>query len=282
MLLRDFLPCPTLTALVRCIGIVHFTFSKDEAVPPKAFSPRPGESLCFFPKYPEYVMYPGESEKTKRPPAFVMGQHTLLTQRYVGREFLAVIVHFQPGALYRLAGIPSYEFTNTCLEAEEVFSKEIRFVNEQLNTANSYGELLAIVESYLLKLISQSKKKAHGVETAAEILLKGEGQSSLSWLAKETCLCFKQFERKFKERMGVSPSLFARIARFDTAFKTKNAHPQKDWLSIAIQCGYHDYQHLVRDYKAFTGYTPTSFFQRDQEAPERILHLHENGAIALR
>jgi AraC-like DNA-binding protein len=275
MLLKDFLPSPALADFVRFIGIVHFVFSKDQKIPPKAFSPRPGESLYFFPKDPEYVTYPGEIEKAKRPPAFIMGQHTLLTQRYVGHEFMAVVVQFQPGALYHLTAIPTYEFANTYLDAETVFPKDIRFVNEQLNNANCYEELLAIVESYLLKLISQSKKKMHGIEMAAKILLNKEEQYSISRLAKETCFCLKQFERKFEERMGVSPSLFSRISRFDRTFKMKNAHPEKDWLSIAVHCGYHDYQHLARDYKAFTGYTPASFFTREEQAPERILHLHE-------
>ncbi|MEO6812920.1 MAG: helix-turn-helix domain-containing protein, partial [Ginsengibacter sp.] len=98
---------------------------------------------------------------------------------------------------------------------------------------------------------------------------------SIDWLAKETCLCSRQFERKFRERMGITASLLARIARFDKAFLMKNAQPGKDWLSIAVQCNYHDYQHLVRDYKEFTGLTPTSFFQVDKQAPERIFDLHE-------
>jgi AraC-like DNA-binding protein len=49
----------------------------------------------------------------------------------------------------------------------------------------------------------------------------------------------------------------------------KNRYPDKDWLSIAIHCGYYDYQHLVKDYKEFTGYTPPQFFSIDNGSPER-------------
>ena len=223
MLLKDFLPSPVLTGLVRFIGIVHFTFSKGDTIPPKTFSPRPGESLCFFPKEPEYVTYPSEIEKTKRPPAFIMGQHTLVTQRFVGRDFLAIIVHFQPGVLYRLTGIPTFEFTNTCIDAEAVLSKEIRLVNERLSNADSYKEMIDIVESYLLNLVRQSKKTTQGIDSVAKMLLQSSERIPIDWLAKETCLCLKQFERKFKERMGISPSLFVRIARFDRAWRMKNA-----------------------------------------------------------
>jgi AraC-like DNA-binding protein len=274
MLLKDFLPSPCLSDYVKNIGIVHFVFTGNESIPLKAFSPRPGDSIDFFLKDPEYVAYPGE-EKTKRPTAVIMGQHTLVTNRYVGKEFLFLTISFQPGVLFRLTGIPSFELTNTYVDAESVFSKEIQLIAEQLKNAGSYSEMISGAESFIAMLIKRSKKDVHGIDSAAKMLLKNSEHITMDWLAKETCLSPRQFERKFRERMGISPSLLARIARFDKAFKMKNAHPGWDWLTIAVQCGYYDYQHLVRDYKDFTGHTPASFFNLDNEAPERIFGLHE-------
>jgi hypothetical protein len=56
-------------------------------------------------------------------------------------------------------------------------------------------------------------------------------------------------------RIGIPPKQFLHIIRFDRSFRMKNRFPDKDWFSIAIDCGYQDYQHLAKDYKAFTGYT---------------------------
>lgn len=281
MLLKDFLPSSHLRDYVSVIGIVHFVFSDSNELPIKTFSPRPGNTLCFFPADPEHVAYSGTPGKIKRPSVCLIGQHTLLTKRYVGREFLAVIIHFQPGALYCLTGIPSNEFTNTHLDAEAVFTGEIKYVNERLSNTTSYKEMIAVVESYLSKLIRGSKRDAHRIDGAAKLLLQATEHISMNWLAKETCLCAKQFERKFLERTGINASLFARIARFDKAFKMKNAQPENDWLSIAVKCGFYDYQHLVRDYKAFTGLTPAAFFQLDSQSPERAFGLQETGIIEL-
>lgn len=241
MLLKSFLPSPALREYVRSFGIVHFIFSKNESIPVKAYSPKPGESIEFFLREPEYVVYPGENNKTKRPSAVIMGQHTLVTNRYVGNDFLFLNISFQPGVLYRLTGIPSYKLANTYIDAASVFSKGIRSITEQLKNAESYAEMISLAESYVSTLISQSKKDVHVIDTAAQILLQKSERVSMDWLAKEACLCAKQFERKFKERMGVSASLFSRIARFDKAFLMKNAQPEKDWFTIAIQCGYYDY-----------------------------------------
>jgi transcriptional regulator GlxA family with amidase domain len=99
---------------------------------------------------------------------------------------------------------------------------------------------------------------------------------SLDKLAREACLSPKQFYKNFVERMGISPKTYARIVRFDNAMKLQNAQPHKDWLSIALDCGYYDYQHMVKDFKDFTKETPTGFVQKEDNAPERVLGLKED------
>ena len=94
-------------------------------------------------------------------------------------------------------------------------------------------------------------------------------------IAREACLSTKQLDRKFKERSGVNPKVYERIIRFDKAFRLKNSHPGYDWLRIAVACGYHDYQHLVKEYKTFTGLTPAAFHEIEDQAPEREFGLSE-------
>jgi AraC-like DNA-binding protein len=215
----------------------------------------------------------------RHPQATLFGQHTILHTKHSNPDLLAFVVHFQPGILYRLTGIPLHELTNTYVDAEYVLPKEITFINEQLYHCHSPQEMISVVEAFLIKLILQSKKQAHKIEAAARLLLQHTERTSIDWLAKETCLSKKQFERKFKESTGVTASTLARIVRFDRTVKLKNAQPHTDWLTIAVQCGYHDYQHMVRDYKEFTGLAPTAYFQLDIQAPESIFGLHEVGTL---
>ncbi|KAB7726852.1 helix-turn-helix domain-containing protein [Rudanella paleaurantiibacter] len=264
-------PSPGLREIVQCYGIIHFVFPRDVAIPVKAYTPKPAESIEFFLRDPEYVVYPGVSQKVKRPSAILSGQQTVTFDRYVGRDFLFFNIHFQPGTLFRLFGIPAYGLTNTFIDAETVLSKEIKELTEQLKNAESYPELIQQAELFISRLIRRSKKEAHGIDRAAQLLLHHTNPISMDWLASQSCLSPRQFERKFKERMGITASQLARIARFDKAFILKNAQPHLDWLSVAIQCGYYDYSHLVRDYKEFTGLTPAFFLEVDGQAPERLL-----------
>jgi hypothetical protein len=42
-----------------------------------------------------------------------------------------------------------------------------------------------------------------------------------------------------------------------------------------MECDYHDYQHLVKDYKDFTCLTPKVFHEIENNAPERKFGLSE-------
>ena len=106
MLLKAFFPRPVLRDYVKNIGIINFVFPEKENICSKAYSPRPGDSIEFFLRDPEFVEYPGVNKKTKRPFAVIMGQHTMVTNRYLGHEFLYLNISFQPGVLFRLTGIP--------------------------------------------------------------------------------------------------------------------------------------------------------------------------------
>lgn len=141
-------------------------------------------------------------------------------------------------------------------------------MNDQIANALSYAEMIERVELYLLKQLQKVKKEAHGIDQIGQILLHQPKGFSLDWLANQAHLSPRQFERKFKERMGIGPKLNSRINRFFNAFQYKELHPEIDWLSIALEFGYTDYYHLCKDSKQFALVTPTILLNQHLLRPE--------------
>lgn len=275
MLLKDFIPAPEVREFVQLYRIVHLHFDKGMIVPPKAYPPRPEHCLAFYPYDTETIQYAASGKMVQHLPVVLYGQFTEVTNRMIGHHFLVFQIIFYPGALYRLTGLSAEELNNQYLDAEAVFTSELRNVNEQLYHAADYPGMLEVANNFVKELIRHQKKPRLLTDDAWQLLLSGHSRYSLDQLAREACLSTKQFERRFKERTGVNPKLYERIIRFDKAFRLKNSKPSFDWLRIAIECGYHDYQHLVRDYKDFTGLTPTAFHEIENNAPERKFGLSE-------
>lgn len=273
MILRDFLPSPALKEFVQWYRICHFEFNQTDYIPTKAYPPKPEQILHFFLRDFWAIQKQG-GEKHVQPFITLVGQRTSLVKQFTGsNNFINVQIVFQPTAVFRLTGIPAYELTNQHLEATLIFHKNIQFTLEQLQSAKDYNELLTIIDRFAQELIRHSRKERLLLDGVSRQMIQRGGNVSLDWLSDEACLCTKQFKRKFNESVGVNPKTYVRLIRFNRAFNIKNRYPDRDWLGIAIDCGYYDYQHLVKDYKEFTALTPNAFHLLESQSPERILGL---------
>lgn len=275
MLCKGQFTNPALGEFVHRYEVVRFVFGRDISPPVKYHTPRPEQSLTFYPKESQRFSYTDSNEIITYPRAIVNGAHTMPTYRYGGHDFLAIRVVFQPGALYRLTGVPAGELTNTFVDAEAIWPKAIRLVSERLNSTDELTHMLTIIEAFLTGLIQSFRKNHHAVDATSRLMLQQPQRVSLDHLADQSCLSVRQFIRKFEERIGLSPKQFDRIARFDKAYRMRNKYPSLDWLSVALACGYYDHQHFAKDCKELTYLSPASFFAQNQQAPEHLLGLRE-------
>ena len=273
MIYRYIVPNPVLQEFVRDYLIAHFTFDKDQDIPFKPYSPKPEQTITFLPKGKLTIHNPLTEEIRVVPMVSICGQQVSRYNFYLTSEYLMLRVHFHPGALYRLLGIPLSEFTDCWYDAESIISREIQEVNERLAYCQTYDQMIVLIEDYLINKIRKVKADTHPLDQVAGCLFTNPSRFSLDWLAKQSCLCQRQFDRKFIERMGVGPKLYSRVVRFYKAYQYKEMHPQEDWLTIALLFGYTDYQHMVKDFKEFAHVTPNLWIKQDNQSPEKVLQL---------
>jgi len=274
MILKEFVPHCSLNEYVRCYRIVHFNFPTMSGPVLKAYAPRPEVCLHFFLRDGEMVQLNHGPKKDYNFPIVLAGQQTSVINRYLlGRNFVTFNIIFHPTALFRLTGISAFELTDKYLDAKDVFSNSLRSVLEQLQNAATYMEMTVVADRFLSSLVRNARKDAHRLDAVSRLMINSGGKFSVDTLADEACLSRKQFTRKFNERTGVNPKTYLKIIRFTKAVNTRNAYPDKDWLDIAFECGYFDYQHLVKDYKDFTKHTPNDFHIIESKSPERRLGL---------
>lgn len=262
-------PSPALGSLIRCHQVIRLRFSAGEPVPAKPYWPRPAIALAFYPREPEFVRALGEPAAQKKPRAVLIGQPTVMTRRQGGRDFSVYQIELQPGALRHLTGLPAREITDRYIDAEAIFPLGFRSLADAIEDTEDPETMIALAEAYLLTLAGRAGAEVSACEWAAAHLLEGPS-ASIDRLAARAGLSPRQLRRQFIDQAGISPKLFARIARFDRAVRLANQQPGEDWLSRAIDAGYYDLQHLARDFRAFTGLSPTAFASLEQASPERL------------
>lgn len=256
--------------MVRQYKIIDFNFAGLAEVPVKAYTPRPEQCLQFFIAGDNTIQYPGAADQQTTGLVMLAGQHTVVHHRKVSHRFLSLQVIFQPGALQRWLGMPAFELTNSIIDASAATGNRIQTVIGQLQEAKGPSQMICMVEVFLKQAFARTQRFDHRINQVAARMHANEDKP-LDWFVREACLSHRQFDRRFYESTGVTPKEYQQIIRFDRAFRMKNRFPDKDWLAIAVHCGYHDYHHLSKAYKQYTGYTPPAFFAIDNQSPERLL-----------
>lgn len=270
MLLNNIVPSENLQSIVRFYRIIDFNFSREPniTIPIKAYRPRIEHCLQFTPFDCEFVDYTCQKNISHK--VAVFGQQTTLSYRKVGRRFLNFQIVFQPGVLNTILKCSVNELTDVYTDAELFFGKQIHYVNEQLATCKNYQEMIASVELFLTGVINRTVQKFHPINRIACLLASSsDNVKNIEWYANQANLCYRQFDRAFKNNTGITPKDFRTLTKLDTAYLLKNRNPQKNWLSIALESGFYDYQHLAKNYKRFLAHLPAEFYYLEQQAPER-------------
>jgi AraC-like DNA-binding protein len=265
--LRFFLPHPVLKEWINNVMIHRVDFDQSKSKPVFPFPPFPEQSLFFYPCDSISVKRSHEKSETEVPPAIIGGPTSCRMNLRFGYRHLVIKVSFQPGGLHRLLGIPMHSLLGKDgIDAQDVWGNEINLVLEQLSEADSFHEMNTIIEQFLLSK-AINLKQLLPIDSVLRILVKGGGLIPIEHLASASCLSTRQFERVFKNRIGLSPKFFSRLVSFSRAWLIKENQPNIGWLQLANKCGYHDQMHFIRDFKEFTGENPTEIELALRETP---------------
>ncbi|WP_139107891.1 helix-turn-helix domain-containing protein, partial [Oerskovia enterophila] len=87
-------------------------------------------------------------------------------------------------------------------------------------------------------------------------------------VAAHVWLSTRQLSSLFTAELGLSPGAACRLVRFDAArdaVRARSLAPSGPNLTaIAVRTGYADHSHLVRDFHAFAGLSPTAWLVEER------------------
>lgn len=273
MIYKIIQPSPRLQSFIKDYLLLHFTFDARSPVPVKPFPANTLQCLVFYVKGFVTAYDPNSNRSKIFPQIAINGSITSRLDYGVSHDYMLLSVSFHPGALSKFLRLPLTEFVDERVDAEAVLNPEIHNVRERMVNAASYDKIVQIAEEYLWGRIRDINKDFHPIDKITRLISESRDFMTIEKMASEACLSISQFERRFLQLTGITPKFFTRINRFYNAYQLKDKNPTMDWLSVAVEAGYHDYQHLVKDFKHFANVTPRSLLIAQAQSPERILGL---------
>ncbi|RYG54116.1 MAG: AraC family transcriptional regulator [Chitinophagaceae bacterium] len=260
-------PHPLLKDLVNCIMVIDAESPSASTV--CVYPPTPQASLFFYIHDRVKLKKDDDENFILQPRSVVVGLQSEKVVLDVQQSHKAVRVGFHPGGLHRLLGFGMQELIDGSYDASDVFGSSIDYVNNDLAEAKSFDEIKNVVERFLLEKRNELRKPIPFDSAMLEVL-KANGNISMDRAASLACLSLRQFERVSRERLGMSPKLFARVVRFSHAYRMYERFPEMSWTKIAHSAGYYDQMHFIRDFKQFTGLAPREVYNEFGSSPVRL------------
>ena len=172
-------------------------------------------------------------------------------------------VMLTPLGARRLLGFPLCEVGDRLIDPCDLIGAASRDIAERLQEANSSAGRLAILEHEMTRRLAFSRDgPPRDLIWALRRLEATYGRVGVNTLAQELGCSRKHLTVRFRREFGMSPKLFARVARFDRAVELMRRDRVASLAELAGDCGYADQAHLTRDFCEFAGSPPAAFLRR--------------------
>jgi AraC-like DNA-binding protein len=246
---------PSLHSIIRHIVIIEADFGNLPVNMVGNFMPSPDQAIFInlFTKFK--TKKSGEENYDTRTSCTIVGPQITPFKLLVQESHKAVSIIFQPGGLNRLLGVPMTEIFDNGFCGREIIGREINELIDQCHHIHSLDELESIVQNYFLQKLPSLKEQLP-IDMALQYLLANYN-TDIGQIASMACMSIRNFERKCKERLGMPAKMFARIARFNRAYKILENQQNISWTDLAYGAGYYDQMHFIKDFKEFAKHTPT-------------------------
>jgi len=267
---QEFIPSPSLRRFIKCYWLLH-----DETGVPSEFERIIPDGS------PELIIHLGLPFE-ERINGVVKQQETsfLYGQLFSSIEICPSIrprvagIKFHPYGLPGFTSIPQTELVGKRNSIKEVFP--FLPLEEWLDKLNSEGNtetLFSAIDQMMLFLMIKQRNfpedKIEKLKLAVSILQTSNGLLKIDELTRSLNMSRRELERKFNRYVGLSPKQLARIFRLQFALQSES---KSDLLThLALEAGYYDQAHFIRDFSSMVDQTPSQYFQMKSDLTEKFL-----------
>lgn len=157
----------------------------------------------------------------------------------------------------------------------EEFWPRARALRDVLLRSESADRALAVTEEFLLDTLGTPPAGIERCE-AAVAALETDPSRPIADIAAELGIPHNRLDRDFTRVVGLSPRTLASLLRVRRLLAILNVGAEIDWSQRAAELGWYDQAHLIRDFKRYTGVSPTRYVN----AQRRLLTADEIGDAA--
>jgi AraC-like DNA-binding protein len=173
-------------------------------------------------------------------------------------QVFAAGVEFRPGGAWPFFAVAQDELADSHLPLAELWGFEAERLREALLAATTPGSGLDALEAALARNLC-SARAAHADVSRLLAAISRDPGAHIGGLARGAALRRRRLTRVFEQSVGMTPKRYARLVRFRRLLREIHGAPAIDWADLAAACAFYDQAHLIHEFRAFAGLSPTEY-----------------------
>jgi AraC-like DNA-binding protein len=197
------------------------------------------------------------------------GISTSKFSRYLEGKDHVFGIKFTPGGFHPFLQKSVYSLANCSVPLCEIFGDDAEAVERTILSTEDQDVMVNAANAFLLARKPAPDAKADLARELVGRILREPEILTVEDLAERSAMSLRSLQRLFSQYVGVSPKWVIRRYRLHELVERMHSGERLDWAQLAVELGYFDQAHLIHDFKAISGCTPTEYAKQSHSSQNR-------------
>ncbi|NNF05065.1 MAG: AraC family transcriptional regulator [Rhodothermales bacterium] len=203
--------------------------------------------------------------------SWISGVRTELISISAGLNSCMLVISFPPWGASAFTDVPMDRLADRVLPAQDVWGSSMARLRERAGQASRTDERLApggeadgvfdAAEAWLGENFRHPGNGFSLARSAAERLMHDPAMVAIDEIVSAAGASHRHMISLFARYVGVTPKRLQRVRRFQRVVEEVHRTGDVDWAALALDCGFCDQAHLIREFKAFSGLSPGRYLE---------------------
>ena len=186
---------------------------------------------------------------------------------------VAIGTKFRPGGFGGFLACPASDLNDRAVALGELFGADGGRLQDELATLDgAEDEHIEVVEQFLRERLPAPDPRYELVRAVVDAMLHAGPGTTVAELAEQHAVSPRTLQRAFSDFVGVGPKWVLKRYRMHEAAERIAAGEAGDGASLALDLGYFDQSHFIRDFTAQIGVPPSVYERACAAAAGRPVH----------
>ncbi|NOU94373.1 helix-turn-helix domain-containing protein [Paenibacillus sp. LMG 31456] len=168
-------------------------------------------------------------------------------------------VKFRPGAYYPFLKNSVSTITDRTIPFLEAFGMSSQTLEQRLFSMDTAEQMIPLAESFIRERLPEPDTNVEFINTIVQSIISDRSIVKVDDIVRRFPIHKRQFQNLFRQYVGVSPKWIIQRYRLHEAVEKMADGDIPDWSRLALDLGYYDQAHFIKDFKSIVGKSPETY-----------------------